>query len=221
MGWLMNKLAIPAILVATVMVAGMFAFIPVEQASTVHLSGTVIAVIGPGGIGVGDFATDSITADALAPDALTEISNTINTADINIGSVDVGGLPVGVFATAAITGDALAPDASTEINNASFGSDVISFFSTDLSAETANNIIAASTSDFVTCITVDNPTGVDAEMTVSVGANAITIEVYNDHTVNAGCFGSVGGVDVTYTSTAALDVHATLIAEEDANSSLG
>jgi len=36
----MNKLMIPAILVATVMVAGMFAFIPVEQASTVHTTGT-------------------------------------------------------------------------------------------------------------------------------------------------------------------------------------
>lgn len=33
----MNKIAIPAILVATVMVAGMFAFMPVEQASTVHV----------------------------------------------------------------------------------------------------------------------------------------------------------------------------------------
>ena len=32
----MNKFAIPVILAATVMVAGMFAFIPVEQASTVH-----------------------------------------------------------------------------------------------------------------------------------------------------------------------------------------
>jgi len=32
----MNKLAIPAILVATVMVAGIFAFMPVQQASTVH-----------------------------------------------------------------------------------------------------------------------------------------------------------------------------------------
>ena len=32
----MNKLTIPAILVATVMVAGMFAFMPVQQASTVH-----------------------------------------------------------------------------------------------------------------------------------------------------------------------------------------
>ena len=34
----MNKIAIPALLVATVMVAGAFAFMPVEQASTVHTS---------------------------------------------------------------------------------------------------------------------------------------------------------------------------------------
>jgi len=32
----MNKLTIPAILVATVMVAGIFAFMPVQEASTVH-----------------------------------------------------------------------------------------------------------------------------------------------------------------------------------------
>jgi len=36
----MNKLTIPAILVATVMVAGIFAFMPIEQASTVHQSTT-------------------------------------------------------------------------------------------------------------------------------------------------------------------------------------
>lgn len=38
----MNKVAIPAMLVATVMVAGIFAFLPVEQASTVHTSGTLV-----------------------------------------------------------------------------------------------------------------------------------------------------------------------------------
>jgi len=38
---ILNKIAIPAILVATVMVAGMFAFMPVEQASTVHTTGTI------------------------------------------------------------------------------------------------------------------------------------------------------------------------------------
>jgi len=32
----MNKIAIPALLVATIMVAGAFAFMPVQQASTVH-----------------------------------------------------------------------------------------------------------------------------------------------------------------------------------------
>jgi len=37
----MNKLVIPAILVATVMVAGIFAFMPVEQAVTIH--DTVVA----------------------------------------------------------------------------------------------------------------------------------------------------------------------------------
>jgi len=45
----MNKLTIPAILAATVMVAGIFAFMPVEQASTVHTTvqgtQTVIAEI--------------------------------------------------------------------------------------------------------------------------------------------------------------------------------
>ena len=38
----MNKLAIPAILAATVLVAGIFAFMPVEQASTVHAGATGI-----------------------------------------------------------------------------------------------------------------------------------------------------------------------------------
>ena len=36
----MNKLAIPAILVATVMVAGLFAFSPINEASTVHTTVT-------------------------------------------------------------------------------------------------------------------------------------------------------------------------------------
>ena len=42
----MNKFAIPTILLATVMVAGIFAFAPVEQASTVHDSGTIITAGG-------------------------------------------------------------------------------------------------------------------------------------------------------------------------------
>jgi len=37
----MNKLTIPTILVATVMVAGIFAFIPVEKATTVHTTAII------------------------------------------------------------------------------------------------------------------------------------------------------------------------------------
>ena len=54
----MNKLAIPAILVATVMVAGIFAFTPIEKASTVHT--TITADLGTsfrvssGGTALGD-----------------------------------------------------------------------------------------------------------------------------------------------------------------------
>ena len=51
----MNKLTIPAILVATVMVAGIFAFIPVEQASTVHTTSIL-----PGTVGLG-CATEAVT----------------------------------------------------------------------------------------------------------------------------------------------------------------
>jgi len=46
---LVNKLVIPAILAATVMVAGMFAFMPVNEASTVHTSGSVTLAAGQGG----------------------------------------------------------------------------------------------------------------------------------------------------------------------------
>ena len=47
----MNKLAIPAILVATVLVAGIFAFMPVEKASTVHNT-----IIGAGGLDLDDIS---------------------------------------------------------------------------------------------------------------------------------------------------------------------
>ena len=47
----MNKLAIPAILAATVLVAGIFAFMPVQQASTVHTT-----IIGVGGLDLDDIS---------------------------------------------------------------------------------------------------------------------------------------------------------------------
>jgi len=96
----MNKLTIPAILVATVMVAGIFAFMPVEQASTVHTSGTITiandaitaAKIATGAIGADELATDAITSAELEATAITEIQslqivltddNSMNTAAVS------------------------------------------------------------------------------------------------------------------------------------------
>jgi len=55
---LMNKIALPALLAATIMVAGAFAFMPVEQASTVHTSSSIT------------IANDAITEAKIADDAI-------------------------------------------------------------------------------------------------------------------------------------------------------
>ena len=73
---MLNKIAIPTILAATIMVAGIFAFMPVEQASTVHTTiqgaGSVIGI--PGNV---DIATDlDDTQNQLA--ALNEIGSCTN-----------------------------------------------------------------------------------------------------------------------------------------------
>jgi len=66
----MNKLTIPTILVATVMVAGIFAFMPVEQASTVHTTNT---------------ATVSAATIALVADEMLELR------EISVTDVDFNG----------------------------------------------------------------------------------------------------------------------------------
>ena len=77
----MNKLAIPAILAATVLVTGIFAFMPVEQASTVHTTiGTQQAVLGVIAADADGASTTTLTCDA--PFEVTQI--TVQT----IGAVD-------------------------------------------------------------------------------------------------------------------------------------
>ena len=71
----MNKIAIPAILVATVMVAGMFAFMPVEQASTVHLSGTITTT------STADTAAIKVDTAAILVDTDTTIPASLITID--------------------------------------------------------------------------------------------------------------------------------------------
>ena len=77
----MNKLTIPAILVATVMVAGIFAFMPVQQASTVHT--TIIASALKGGLAV------TYSLDGVVGDGATAV-NQVLIDSTNIGNIDEG-----------------------------------------------------------------------------------------------------------------------------------
>ena len=83
----MNKLTLPVILVATVMVAGMFAFMPVEQASTVHT--TLSVALNADSITAAGIAADAIGASELA-DAVEPLSNTlsVSSADLDIAGLD-------------------------------------------------------------------------------------------------------------------------------------
>ena len=93
----MNKLAIPVILSATVLVAGMFAFMPVEQASTVHTIISPAAGTTTGAVA----ATPSFTTVLTAPrDGVAAISCTAvdqgsdGTIDIFVSGVDSLNTPV-------------------------------------------------------------------------------------------------------------------------------
>ena len=79
----MNRIAIQALLVATIMIAGAFAFVPVEQASTVHNSGLII----PAGIDtVGDAFIDASTG-AVSISAGSEAADSVD-GEISIDAAD-------------------------------------------------------------------------------------------------------------------------------------
>lgn len=70
----MNKIVFPALLAATIMIAGAFAFMPVEQASTVHATGAT--TIAADAITAAKVAANAIGASELAADAVVEIQTT-------------------------------------------------------------------------------------------------------------------------------------------------
>jgi len=86
----MNKLTIPAILAATVMVAGIFAFMPVEQASTVHATSALATVE------VLTFTDADVTEG-------TDVYSLTCTGDAFVNSVYVQQLPANDGATADLT----------------------------------------------------------------------------------------------------------------------
>jgi len=75
----MNKLAIPSILTAAVLIAGIFAFMPVEQAVTVH--DTIVADLqGVGGLDHDDLDTniDNLTTD------VSDVAADVNRLDVTV-----------------------------------------------------------------------------------------------------------------------------------------
>jgi len=105
----MNKLTIPAILVATVMVAGIFAFMPIEKASTVHttIQNTIGTTTG------NNIAVSALTAGTDQTLVTASTGSTIALGHVNVnvangaGTLDVlsleifnaGGSSVQVLAT--------------------------------------------------------------------------------------------------------------------------
>jgi len=96
----MNKLTIPTILVATVMVAGIFAFMPVEQASTVHTT------LGQLNVGSNTDVDTSVAAGLVVVATSTTIKQgtVCLTYTDNVGGVDTPDLLVSYDATDTDTG---------------------------------------------------------------------------------------------------------------------
>jgi len=99
----MNKLLIPSILIVTVLIAGIFAFIPVDKATTVH--GTIIAAI----TGDTDDIDDSMTINEVFADIDTATSANDDAIILDVlvtkhDGTPVTGLTGGSFSTDFIAG---------------------------------------------------------------------------------------------------------------------
>jgi hypothetical protein len=86
--YLMNKTLMPALLVATIMVAGAFAFAPVEQASTVHLTGTTVASgITPTTTNPVNIATAAGSANVITVGNVAQVDTFVVAADTTLTGI--------------------------------------------------------------------------------------------------------------------------------------
>jgi len=88
----LNKLVIPTILIATVLIAGIFAFSPIEKASTVHAGLTGIQVVEDSGTGITEDDRVRVVFDCDKDFAITEIYFTLTNLDTDGGTetLDIG-----------------------------------------------------------------------------------------------------------------------------------
>ena len=188
----MNKTLMPALLVATIMVAGAFALMPVEQASTVHLTATTIAAsidavndvfidasTGAVSISSGSEAADSVNGD-ISIDALL---------DVQIDAVSGIAVFAGSEATAQADGN-VAIDASNDvwIDTASGGAVNIAAGSeatnTVAGAMTLLAATAASVTSTASTVTVATTAAQDIILDADVGVTTGTVNIVGSGTAS-------------------------------------
>jgi len=84
----MKKIVIPTILAATILVAGMFAMMPVQKAATVHTSiitagaGNILLELTDANVNAGDVYTVDCTTDAVVTGITATLAGTITDEDL-------------------------------------------------------------------------------------------------------------------------------------------
>ena len=132
----MNKIAIPTLLLGVVMIAGIFAFMPVQEASTVHTTAATAGLLVIGN----DSAMNSATTCTSTADFTVDyvIAGTVNDETITIGGT--------AYATdAVITFDETANETSLDGTSGTVGGTAGETVTFTSSAATANGVFIMKT----------------------------------------------------------------------------
>jgi hypothetical protein len=83
---LMKKVVIPTILAATILVAGAFAMMPVQKASTIHSSGAgnILLEVTDANVNAADVYTVDCTSDAVVIGITATLAGTITDEDLQV-----------------------------------------------------------------------------------------------------------------------------------------
>ncbi|GFN40476.1 MAG: hypothetical exported protein [Marine Group I thaumarchaeote] len=177
----MNKLTVPAILVATVMVAGIFAFMPVQQASTVHTTittdiGTSFRVSsGATALGTQDAGVETFSITCASACIVESIEIWTTTSDavdiIHIENVD-GNVDILRVNLGAPGDDGLGDLAVGGINPGSIHE----------ALRTVGSLLGAADTDLLTPLVITasagNTVGVDVNNTVDANNNAAIVVIF-------------------------------------------
>jgi hypothetical protein len=165
----MNKITIPALLLGVVMIAGAFAFMPVQEASTVHTGATTT------------LAADAITAAKIADNAI--IAANIATDAIGASEIAANAIGAAEIGADAITAAKIADNAILAVNIAT---DAIGALEVADAVEPLNNVLTAAATD-LNAAGLDASCGGDDPFLVHYAAHGVAGDILHiDLTDNAG-----------------------------------